>query len=197
MSQAKLPEYAAQAKKRVDAFRASLEEESDRGLVLVGGAFLEEELKELLRVYFALQRRLLNPASQSAQELENTVKSLFSFQGGGPLSTFAGKSNLAYALGLLEKYEFRSLGSFSKLRNKFAHNIESNTLQSPQVVDLVKNFLDSKKVERDAVADRVAKLAYQLIARTVILSQDDLPAETTLQLLGFARGDPYGLSQKT
>ena len=195
MSEQKLSTYPAQAKERVEAFKASLLEESDRGLILVGGAFLEEELEELLRAYFALERNSLTPTLNTAKEIEKTVNSLFSFHGGA-LGTLTAKLNLTYAIGLLEEYEFRGLDSFVKLCNKFAHKIESKNLQSPQVADLVRNFLGTKKIERKAVADRVSNLAAQIITRVLILNQAGLTSGEKKTYLGFARGDPYGLKRR-
>lgn len=195
MSEQQLPVYAAEAKERIEAFRASLTEESDRGLVLVGGAFLEEELKVLLRSYLAFERSSFPSASQTTKVLEDTVSSLFSFSG-GPLGTFVGKLNLAFSMGLLEEYEFHNLEKFSKVRNKFAHKIEASTLESPEVIDLIKNFV-GKKANRVTVADKVAKLAYQIVTRTVILSDGGLDANKKKFYLGFAAGDPYDLKKRT
>lgn len=104
--------YEDEAKRRVEAFAESLLEESDRGLVLVGGAFLEKELEALLRLYFAFERSSFPSASKTTKLLEDTISSLFSFNG-GPLGTFVGKMNLTYSIsmGLLEEYEFRNLES--------------------------------------------------------------------------------------
>lgn len=99
-------------------------------------------------------------------------------------------------MGLLEEYEFHNLEKFSKVRNKFAHKIEASTLQSLEVIDLIKNFA-GKKANRATVADRIAKLAYQIISRTVILNKDGLTNDTKRTLLGFAAGDPYDLRKRT
>lgn len=187
--------YQDEAKRRIEAFKTSLSDESDRGLVLVGGAFLEKELEELLRVYLTFGRSTLTPTSETTKELEKTSNSLFSFQG-GPLATFTGKLNLTYVSGLLEQYEFNSLNRFIKLRNKFAHEIESNSLDSPQVIDLVKNFLESKRITREAVIERTSRLAYQIITRVLIFNQNGLGTEEKRRALGFAKGDPFNFTRK-
>ncbi len=168
--------------------------ESDRGLILVGGALLEDSIEALLSSYFAFERSSFPWILTTTKVLEDTVSSLFSFNG-GPLGTFVGKLNLAYAMGLLEEYEFRNLERFSKVRNKFAHRIEASTLKSPVVIDLIKNFTGSKKADRTMIADRVAKLAYQIIARTIILNTDGLNADAKKVYLGFAAKDPYNLKK--
>lgn len=131
--------YEDEAKRRVETFKASLLDESDRGLILVGAAFLEEKLEILLRSFFVFERSSFPWILKPTKVLEDTVSSLFSFSG-GPLGTFVGKLKLAYAIGLLEGYESRNLERFSKVRNEFAHRIEVSTLRNPVVIDLIKNF---------------------------------------------------------
>ena len=148
----------------------------------------------LLHSYFTFERSSFSSASETTDILEKTVSSLFSFNG-GPLGTFVGKLNLAFSMGLLEEYEFRNLERFSKVRNKFAHKIEANNLESPEVIDLIKNFA-GKKADRAMLADRVAKLAYQIISKTVILNSDGLDDNLKRKLLGFAVGDPHNLKKR-
>lgn len=69
--------YEDEAKRRVETFKASLLDESDRGLILVGAAFLKEELKILLRPFFVFERSSFPWISKPTKVLEDTVSSLF------------------------------------------------------------------------------------------------------------------------
>lgn len=83
--------------------------ESDRGAVLVGVAFLDEALTELLKACFV--------TDHSVQE--QSVQSLFKVN--GPLVSFWAKTNFANALGILSPHLFSDLEIIRKLRNRFAH----------------------------------------------------------------------------
>ena len=180
----------------IEELRSSLLEESDRGLILVGGALLEDKLKDLLHSHFVFERNSFSWISEATKVQKDTVKSLFSFDG-GPLGTFVSKISLSFSVGLLEEYEFQNLERFGKVRNKFAHRIEASNLKSPQVVDLVNNFTGSKKSDRTMVADRVAKLAYQIIIRTRFLDNDGLNADAKRDYLEFAKEDPFKLKKRS
>lgn len=84
-----------------------LEHETDRAVVIVVGALLDEALKETVK------NRLL-PAVKS----ERCV-----FSGGNcPISSFSARIDLCYQLGLISDVMQRDLHIIRKLRNDFAHN---------------------------------------------------------------------------
>src|SRR5258707_6979450 len=82
--------------------------ESDRGLVLAGAAFLDDALRELLTA--ALRGNL-------SKRDRNQLFTHF-----GPLSTFSGRTLMAYGLGLIDERTRNSLDHLrSKIRNHFSH----------------------------------------------------------------------------
>lgn len=80
-------------------------EENDRSLAIVGAALIDEQLEELLTSFFIDQpkitRTLLSPT--------------------GALGSFGVRNQLAYALGLIDKFTFNDIKLIQKIRNQFAH----------------------------------------------------------------------------
>ena len=78
-------------------------EESDRGSVVLAGAWLDEKLTQILKKYLLASKSetLLGP--------------------GNPIGDFGVKIELCYRLGLVSKESHRSLKLFRKLRNDAAH----------------------------------------------------------------------------
>lgn len=184
-----------QTKARVELFKASLPEESERGIILIGAAFIEEELEGMLRAYFPFIRSLQNSTSADTKKVDRVANDLFGAY--KPLNTFAAKSDFAFSIGLVTDWEYRDIALLRKIRNKFAHQIGSSSLKSSSVVNLVKQFSGAKDVKRDAVIDRMTKLGYLIITRNVILSDKKLDANTKLVIMNFAAGDPYNLKRNT
>lgn len=122
--------------------RTALEVESERGLVLVGTAFLEHELKTLLITFLEFERNPQNPGADS-ETFHKATKDLFGTN--NPLSTFASNNNLAFALGLIQR-EHTSLDALGRIRNRFAHQLEVDNLRHPTVADLMERFVGSKKI---------------------------------------------------
>lgn len=84
----------------------ALYEESDRGCVLMGAAFLESELGEVLRSHFV-------DDPQAAIDFLGR-------QGAG--SSFSARVELCYLLGLIGPAARRDLNLIRKIRNAFAHD---------------------------------------------------------------------------
>jgi DNA-binding MltR family transcriptional regulator len=93
-----------------------LNQESDRGLVLAGAAYIDDCLKALLEASFI--------------EDMNVIEALLDSD--GPRSSFSSHIKLAYLLGLLEVDEYRDLELIRKMRNECAHSHKEVDLsQSP------------------------------------------------------------------
>lgn len=97
-----------------------LDKESERGVVIVSAALLNETLEQLIKDNLA-------PSAEKDDEL---------FVGAyAPLDSFSTKIDLAYRLGLVGLSTRSSLHLIRKLRNDFAHSalqisFESNSVQS-------------------------------------------------------------------
>ena len=82
--------------------------ESDRAAAILGGAYLDDQLRDLLEAHFVHDEKripgLLNGPN-------------------APLGTMSARIDLAYALGLLSLKECQDLGLIRKIRNTFAHGV--------------------------------------------------------------------------
>ena len=87
-------------------YHMALIDESDRGAAILASAQFEEWLRERLKSQFV----------ELSKDLDKGI-----FDGYGPLSTFAAKVDIAYALGLFDEATRNGLHTIRRIRNKFAH----------------------------------------------------------------------------
>ncbi len=93
--------------KFLDRLHKELDKETDRSIVIVAGALLDEALKEIIKA-------CLLPAVKR----ENCVFS----SSNSPISSFSSRINLCYQLGLISQLMQRDLNIIRKMRNDFAHD---------------------------------------------------------------------------
>jgi Mannitol repressor len=98
-----------------------LGKESDRGVALIGAAYLDDILLKLL------QAHLIEAASSKE------FKEFFS--GLGLLSGFSSRIKAAYLLGLIGEKVYRDLEYVRKIRNQFAHNPWDLSFDDQQIKD--------------------------------------------------------------
>lgn len=108
-----------------------LDQESDRGFVLIAAATLDEVLRLMLRHYF-----IDNPHEK------NFLDKLFENE--APLSTFSSRIRLAYALGFIGDDLYHDLQIVRDIRNKFAHSIKALQLDTDSIRDRIRNFRYAK-----------------------------------------------------
>jgi hypothetical protein len=101
-------------------FVDELRRETDRGLPLVGAALIDDRLTETLRSFFC--------ESPSASKLIDDANA--------PLGTFSSRTEMCFALGLIDEYEYTEIGLIRKVRNEFAHAKHGITFSSPRVQGL-------------------------------------------------------------
>lgn len=101
-------------------FVVELKRETDRGLPLVGAALIDDRLTETLRSFFC--------ESPSASKLIDDANA--------PLGTFSSRTEMCFALGLIDEYEYTEIGLIRKVRNEFAHAKHGITFSSPRVQGL-------------------------------------------------------------
>jgi DNA-binding MltR family transcriptional regulator len=107
-----------------------LDKESDRSLVIVAAALLDEALKQ------CVEKRML-PAKK---------KELCIFSGGNaPLSTFSSRINFCCQIGIISSALQRDLHIIRKLRNDFAHD--------PFDLSFENNSVKNRIAELDSVSD--------------------------------------------
>ncbi|WP_353237121.1 hypothetical protein [Limnohabitans sp.] len=103
---AQMPGKSGARMKEVMAFRTSITSESDRGAVLMSAAYLDDQLKELLKERLVQDKKISRRA----------------FDFNGPLGTFSSRIDFAYLLGVIPKNARSDLHIIRAIRNQFAHH---------------------------------------------------------------------------
>jgi len=96
-----------EANKRLMALVEELNGESDRAVVIVGAAWVEEALSDSIAGFL--------------QDHNESRKRLLS--GNGPLATFSSKIDLSRLLGIVSDHIWSDLHRIREIRNEFAHRI--------------------------------------------------------------------------
>ena len=104
--------------------RRLLDQESDRGCVLFAASHMDHKLSILF------QKILIGNKTH--------LDSILAFN--GPLGSFSSKTKLAYSLGILRRKEFEDIEVLRKIRNEFAHSIETLAFQDLKIKQLIRNF---------------------------------------------------------
>jgi hypothetical protein len=111
-----------------EPFRVVVREETDRAAAILGAAYLDSLLEQLLRDYF-IQDAVV-------EELLGTDR---------PLCNFSARIDASFALGLVSTAVHRDLHFVRKIRNKFAHKIEVHTFEESPFRDLCAEFAILKR----------------------------------------------------
>lgn len=90
----------------------------DRSLVIVGGAFVEASLTNLIE--------------KNLKESNGTTKILS--------STFSNKIELANSIGIISEREYNDLNCLRNLRNKFAHLMILKSIDDEEVKPMIRNL---------------------------------------------------------
>ncbi len=101
----KIPPPLADRLPEVQAFRDSLDLETDRGCAIIAASYVDDQLAEMLKAHFVESKRL--------------IKEVFS--GSGALSTFSARIDMSFLSGHISKAVQRELHLIRGIRNKFAH----------------------------------------------------------------------------
>ena len=99
--------------------------ESDRAAVVLGAAKLDQLLYQILA-------KLLLPTPGNQDEL---------LEGDGALSTFSARINLCYRLNLFDAGLCRALHLVRRIRNAFAHETSSRTLEAGPHSDRIRELV--------------------------------------------------------
>ncbi|MDJ0023236.1 hypothetical protein QM543_08055 [Pantoea eucrina] len=105
------------------ALRAEFAGSSERAAVIVGAAFMDELLTELLTNF------MVPDTPKKDKEI---------FSGNGPLSTFSSKINMCWKLGIISDRERATLHVIRAIRNDFAHKLTGISLSDNAVKQKIK-----------------------------------------------------------
>lgn len=115
---------------------SELENETDRGCVVLAIAWIEDELTKLLKA------KCLPTHQKNDDEI---------FGVAGPVGTFSAKIDLAYRLGVIRQKTKKSLHLCRRLRNDFAHLTNRLSFAEPTVKDRVQEIFRFNEIVLDAI----------------------------------------------
>lgn len=99
--------------------------DSDRAKVILVAAYLDENLKILLK------SKLIESVTPSDDIFENSH---------GALKTFSSKMNMAYRLGLISEPFLKALKLIKSIRNQFAHDVDGCDFENLSVKSKIANL---------------------------------------------------------
>ena len=132
----------ASDQKAFAAFVQEIGRESDRGLALVGAAFIDEKLADVLAAFLR----------QGAAGLLRGKNA--------PLGAFSARIEMCHALGLIEDIERHECDYIRKIRNEFAHRVTGASFAEGKVRDLCSN-LRSAMPEPDYPRGATSRFEFQ------------------------------------
>jgi DNA-binding MltR family transcriptional regulator len=107
----RLDPNSEEAQTRMLALTQEMEGQTDRGVAIVGAAWVEEAMSAALESF-------LHTDPKAWQRL---------FKGNSPLGTFSAKIDLVRLLGLVTEVVYSDLHRIREIRNEFAHQIAHRT----------------------------------------------------------------------
>lgn len=132
--------YSAEALERMQTLINELNEQTDRGVAIVGATWVEEAISESLA-------SVLPSKAKSWERL---------FKVDGPLSSFSAKIDLLHLLGLTSELIRTDMHRLREIRNLFAHNIthkNSNLRLSFDIPDIRDKCLALKCIAHEEITD--------------------------------------------
>lgn len=115
----------------INIVREEINDKSDRALVITIASILDVQLEKVLKTFFI-----------NDSKIDEKL-----FGSNSPLSTFSSKNSMCYYLGIISKYEYNTIEIIRKIRNKFAHEIETKNMSDNQsIVDLCDNLKIPKEL---------------------------------------------------
>ncbi len=123
MAKKRSPEKATFSVKEFKALLSTLKKESDRGMVLITAALMDDLLEQCIRSFLIDHRR--------------TDQLVANFN--GPLGSLGARILAAFSLGILSESEYQDCERVRKVRNSFAHGA-SCSFKNEKVNDICWNF---------------------------------------------------------
>lgn len=173
MTDEEFEQKAIKQAEKIILFSMGLKEESDRGSVLMSAAFLDEYLSSLLKANFI--------------DDEKTFTDLCNGTGG--LATFSAKIELCYLLGLISLETRRDLNIIRRIRNEFAHSMETISFETESVANRCRSLNGNYFRDIPATARNYFSSASFGIAR--LLSRKQYSSKKPEVLNDYSNGNRY------
>lgn len=126
----------------LEKFLDEIRVESDRGLALIGAAFIDEKLAATLQAFFC----------KDADD--------FLHGKNAPLGNFSARIEACYLLGLIDDIEWNDCNQIRKIRNEFAHKVLTASFKERKISDLCKN-LRAEMPEPEMLGKASARFRFQ------------------------------------
>lgn len=143
-------------------YHQSLIDESDRGAAILAACHFEEWLRE----------RIMSKFVDLNREMERKI-----FDGNGPLSTFAAKIDIAYALQLYDERTRTDLHTIRRIRNIFAHSSVPLEFEDKKVAELCRKLAPEQLADKQDL--RLTYMGYISRVQDVILSSSARRSRST------------------
>jgi len=157
-------------------FLEDLRRETDRGAAVVGGAWLDEQLRQLLA------KRLIDKPDEVEELLGSLETGSYA-----PLGSFAARITAAYCMGLITEPMRNDLKTIAKIRNRFAHRLPGLTFDSAIVKDFCNTLVTLG--ELPAELPKIYRARDQFMCTVALLMQrigmNTLQAEHTHERRGL------------
>jgi mannitol operon repressor len=101
-------------------FLREIQNESDRGLALVGASVIDDKLRATIKSF-------LVDCKASSKLLDDPS---------APLTTFSSRIDVCLSLGLIDRFEYDEVTLIRKVRNAFAHGLHGTTFQTEPIPGL-------------------------------------------------------------
>ncbi|MBR1196223.1 hypothetical protein JQ634_27790 [Bradyrhizobium sp. AUGA SZCCT0240] len=137
------------------------------GQALLSAAILDQELRTAI-----LKKMRPKLANKKQERL---------FDGFGPLSEFAAKIEVAYALGQMDDDTYGKLRIIKEIRDKFAHLPKECTFFSPEIRLLINKFQFKGKATYPSIFGEMAELCFNRLAEKTAESVEPAPSPDTEQ----------------
>ncbi len=138
----------------MNGFFEYLQGESPRAAVVIAGAFLDEQLRQLILASFSKNRSVALDLVGSENNFDR------------PLSSFGSRINLAFCLGIINKIIYEDLHTIRKIRNKYAHQLHNYSWDEPEIVNWCKILNHSKMIVN--INPNIAKSHNELFILAVV-----------------------------
>lgn len=114
-----------------NSFKEEIKATTDRACVIVAVAYLDDLLRDILAAYMTKSN-------------DRETKEMFE-GANAPFSSFSSKIKTTFRLGLISVWEYNTLESIRKIRNKFAHLVCINSLDNTEIKDIIQNIKPNRK----------------------------------------------------
>jgi mannitol operon repressor len=101
-------------------FLRELQNESDRGLALVGASVIDDKLRATIKSFLV--------DCKAASKLVDDPNA--------PVGTFSSRCDACLSMGLIDQFEYDEITLIRKVRNEFAHGLHGTTFQTEPIPGL-------------------------------------------------------------